>query len=74
MTPKEDTGGRFALMQVQGKPGNEPPPHLHEWEHETFYVLEGTMEFYCEDKVLTAHAGEAVLLTQGKPHTFYIRH
>ncbi len=69
----EDTGGRFALMENQGKPGNEPPPHVHEWEHETFYVLEGTMEVYCEDKVLVAHAGEIVFVPQGKPHAFYIR-
>ena len=69
----EDTGGRFALMENQGKPGNEPPPHVHEWEHETFYVLEGTMEVYCEDKVLVAHAGEMVFVPQGKPHAFYIR-
>lgn len=26
----EDTGGRFALMEYQAKPGNEPPPHSHE--------------------------------------------
>ncbi|MGL4620501.1 MAG: cupin domain-containing protein [Chroococcidiopsis sp.] len=69
----EDTGGRFALMEAQAKPGNEPPPHLHEWEHETFYVLEGAMEVYCEDKVLMAHPGEVVFIPQGKPHAFYIR-
>lgn len=69
----EDTGGHFALMEIQAKPGNEPPPHLHEWEHETFYVLEGTMEVYCEDKIFVAHSGEVVFLPQGKPHAFYIR-
>lgn len=69
----EDTGGRFALTEYQAKPGNEPPPHVHEWEHEMYYVLEGVMEFYCEDKVLVAHAGEVVFLPQGKPHAFYIR-
>jgi quercetin dioxygenase-like cupin family protein len=69
----EDTGGRFALMEYQAKPGNEPPPHVHDWEHELYYVLEGEMEFYCEDKVLVAHAGETIFLPQGKPHAFYIR-
>ena len=69
----EDTGGRFALMECQVKPGNEPPPHVHEWEHELFYVLEGAIEFYVEDKILLARAGEVVFLPQGKPHAFYVR-
>ena len=69
----EDTGGRFALMEAQAKPGNEPPPHVHEWEHEMYYVLEGAIEFYVEDKILLARAGEVVFLPQGKPHAFYIR-
>jgi hypothetical protein len=28
----EETGGRFALMQFHSRPGNEPPPHIHQWE------------------------------------------
>lgn len=26
----EDTGGRFALVEYQAKPGNEPPPNVHD--------------------------------------------
>jgi hypothetical protein len=29
-----ETGGRFALMEYHTKLGNEPPPHVHEREHE----------------------------------------
>jgi len=47
-----ETSGRFALMECHTKPGNEPPPHVHEREHELYFLLEGTMRFYCEDKVL----------------------
>jgi hypothetical protein len=35
-----ETGGRFALMEYRTKPGNEPPPHVHEREHELYFVLE----------------------------------
>jgi quercetin dioxygenase-like cupin family protein len=66
-----ETGGRFALMEYKTRPGNEPPPHVHEWEHELYYVLEGKMQFYCEDQVLPVQAGEVVFLPQGKPHAFY---
>lgn len=33
-----ETGGRFALMEYHAKPGNEPPPHVHEREHELYFV------------------------------------
>src|SRR6476660_2349062 len=65
-----ETSGRFALMEYHTKPGNEPPPHVHEREHELYFVLEGTMRFYCEDKVLDIGVGEVVFLPQGKAHAF----
>jgi mannose-6-phosphate isomerase-like protein (cupin superfamily) len=65
-----ETGGRFALMEYHTKPGNEPPPHVHEREHELYFVLQGTMRFYCEDKILDIGAGEVVFLPQGKAHAF----
>jgi mannose-6-phosphate isomerase-like protein (cupin superfamily) len=65
-----ETSGRFALMEFHTKRGNEPPPHVHEREHELYFVLEGTMRFYCEDKILDIGTGEVVFLPQGKPHAF----
>src|SRR5215469_2264672 len=65
-----ETGGRFALMEYHTKPGNEPPPHVHEREHELYFVLEGTMRFYCEDKALDIGPGDVVFLPQGKAHAF----
>jgi mannose-6-phosphate isomerase-like protein (cupin superfamily) len=65
-----ETSGRFALMEYHTKPGNEPPPHVHEREHELYFVLEGTMRFYCEDKTLDIGVGDVVFLPQGKAHAF----
>jgi mannose-6-phosphate isomerase-like protein (cupin superfamily) len=65
-----ETGGRFALMEYYTKHGNEPPPHVHEREHELYFVLEGTMRFYCEDKTLDIGVGDVVFLPQGKAHAF----
>src|SRR5271168_5492817 len=65
-----ETGGRFALMEYHTKPGNEPPPHVHEREHELYFVLEGAIRFYCEDKTLDIGAGDVVFLPQGKAHAF----
>ena len=65
-----ETGGRFALMEYHTKAGNEPPPHVHEREHELYFLLEGSMRFYCEDKTLDIEAGDVVFLPQGKAHAF----
>jgi len=65
-----ETSGRFALMEYHSRPGNEPPPHVHEREHEPYFVLAGTMRFYCEDKILDIGPGEVVFLPQGKAHAF----
>src|SRR5215469_6582888 len=56
-------------MEFHTKPGNEPP-HVHEREHELYFVLEGRMRFYCEDKTLDIRAGQVVFLPQGKAHAF----
>jgi mannose-6-phosphate isomerase-like protein (cupin superfamily) len=70
LTKGSETSGRFALRVYHTKPGNEPPPHIHEREHELYFVLEGTMRFYCEDKMLDIGVGEVVFLPQGKAHAF----
>jgi mannose-6-phosphate isomerase-like protein (cupin superfamily) len=70
LAKSSETGGRFALMEFYTKPGNEPPPHVHEREHDLYFVLEGSMRFYCEDKILDIKAGEVAFLPQGKAHAF----
>jgi len=73
LAKSEETGGGCALVESWGRPGNEPPPMIHERENELCYILEGTMEFYVDNQVLTANAGEVIFIPQGKPHAFYIK-
>jgi quercetin dioxygenase-like cupin family protein len=65
-----ETNGRFAFMEVKVRPGLEPPPHIHEREHELFFVLEGAIRFYTPERTFDVHAGGVGFLPQGKPHTF----
>jgi mannose-6-phosphate isomerase-like protein (cupin superfamily) len=65
-----ETSGRFAHMEYHTKPGNELPPHVHEREHELYFVLEGTMRFYCEDKIPDIGAGDPRVPSQGKARAF----
>jgi quercetin dioxygenase-like cupin family protein len=63
----QDTDGRFAMVEYRARPGNEPPPHVHLWEHEIFSVLEGKIEFHVEDhQVQTVGPGETIFLPKGK--------
>jgi len=73
LTTGTETGGGLALMEYQGKPGNEPPPHIHLWENEIVYILDGVMEMYCGDAVMLLHPGEMAFIPRGQPHAFYIR-
>jgi mannose-6-phosphate isomerase-like protein (cupin superfamily) len=47
-----------------------PPPHLHEREEESFYILEGTLQFQVGGESLTAGAGAYVKAPPGLRHAF----
>jgi mannose-6-phosphate isomerase-like protein (cupin superfamily) len=66
------TRGRLTVAEFLNPPGFAPPLHRHLAEDELFYVLSGTAEFRCDGQVLTAGAGDFVLLPVGLPHTFLV--
>ncbi len=47
------------------------PLHVHHGDDEAWYVLEGALGFVRGDDRLEAHAGAAVLVPRGLPHTFW---
>ena len=65
LAESEDTGGGFSLIEGFLKPGNEPPPHVHEREDE--------MNVYVGNEVFNVGAGECLFLPKLKPHTFVVR-
>ena len=68
----EETGGRFALLETVEARGGEPPRHLHHWEDETVYVLEGELKVCVGGEWATAPAGTAVFLPRGVEHSFVV--
>jgi quercetin dioxygenase-like cupin family protein len=66
------TNGQFSLVEVSGKPGGEPPMHVHQNEDELFYVLEGKLRVFRGNQELTLNAGDAACLPRNVPHTFKI--
>jgi quercetin dioxygenase-like cupin family protein len=67
-----DTNGAFALLEMSGQTGGEPPLHVHDREDELFYVLEGELKVFrgCEELIL--REGDAGFLPRRVPHTFKI--
>ena len=62
---------RFNLGLLTVPPHSHgPPPHIHESEDDSFYVLEGELTFTVEGKDLVAEAGTFVLVPPGLEHTF----
>jgi quercetin dioxygenase-like cupin family protein len=59
----------YELFLQQGPEGSGPPPHSHDWD-ESFYVLEGSVEFGYDNENLVAAKGTLVHLPAGSVHWF----
>lgn len=68
----DDTAGRYALVEILVKAGNEPPAHTHEREDEVYFILNGEMRFDVGGDVLHAKAGDHVYLPKDVPHAFKV--
>lgn len=66
----EDTGNAYALIHCFFRKGFTPPAHFHKYEEESFYILDGVIEFQAGDKKFTAGAGELIVLPKEIPHSF----
>ncbi len=66
----EDTGGAYSVAEEVSPPQGGPPPHIHSQEDETFYVLEGEVEFLLGEDTIVASAGSCAYAPRGTLHTF----
>ena len=68
----EETQGKFALIEAVGRKGNDPPPHIHRREDETFYVLAGEVVFSVGDRTIKGTPGTMIFLPRDVRHSFTI--
>jgi Uncharacterized conserved protein, contains double-stranded beta-helix domain len=66
----KDTENAYTLIHCFFRKGFTPPAHFHTREDESFYILEGEIEFQAAEKKFTAGAGELVVLPKEIPHCF----
>jgi quercetin dioxygenase-like cupin family protein len=63
-----DTGGAFALMEDNLKREFSLGLHLHRQHAETFYILDGRVDFHIDGDWMTAAPGTTIHIPPGVPH------
>ncbi len=65
-----EPGGAFSLIEWTIPPGAPAPPrHVHREGSETFFILEGTLQFPLADRTVSAAAGACLHIPPGTAHT-----
>jgi len=68
LASSEETGGRWAVLEVTERPGYKTPVHRHNLTEEEFYVMEGVLTIMVNGKTSKYPAGSYVLIPRGTPH------
>jgi quercetin dioxygenase-like cupin family protein len=67
----EQTENKLAIIEMNIPPGSGPVPHEHPSFQESFYVLEGEVEFRTRTSTYTARKGAVVTIPKDGPvHAF----
>jgi quercetin dioxygenase-like cupin family protein len=65
-----DTGGGSYAFEVVGPAGFGIPPHVHSYEDELLYVIEGEYDILLENKRFHVGPGSVLNFTRGTVHGF----
>ena len=65
------TGGAFYLFEAEFEPGTGNALHLHHYEDEVVFVIQGGIEIRLDNKKLQASVGGVVHLPKNIPHALY---
>ena len=69
----DDVQGKYCLVEAVVPPGLGAPPNHHAGETESFYVLDGEVEFRIGEETVLAGAGRHVPIPDGAVHAFAAR-
>jgi len=65
------TGGGFYLFESEFEPETGNSLHVHRYEDEVVYVIQGSIEIRLDSKKLQANAGGVAHLPKNIPHALY---
>lgn len=66
----EDVQNKFCLVEAVVPPGLGAPPNHHAGETETFYVIEGEVDFMVDGEPRRVGPGQSVIVPDGAVHAF----
>ena len=69
---KEQTGGQYTLVEILAPEGFASPLHVHHFEDEGFWILEGELTFYVGDRTMKAQPGSFLFGPKEVPHAFAV--
>ncbi len=72
MLAGQATGGAFAIVEERGRLGCMTPRHIHDREAETFVVLDGALEGWCDGQLQVVEAGSLLHLPARREHAFRV--
>lgn len=68
----EQTGGCYSLMEQLMPEGAGPPPHIHAFNDEWFYVMDGVMDMTVGNENIIASNGMSVWIPRNTVHAFKV--
>jgi len=69
---KRNNADSISIIEHHLPAGFGPPLHIHRYEDEMFYVLDGEIRFRMGDSIREARTGEIIHLPAGVPHGFKV--
>ena len=64
-----ESGGACFIIEGMVPPGGGPPPYVHYFEDESFYILEGTATFQAGEKTIHGKPGDFIHIPRGTLHS-----
>jgi len=64
------TAGVYSVTEIVSSPGDGTRMHIHHNEDEHFFILEGTVHFFYDEKEFDAAAGTFLSLSRGIAHAW----
>lgn len=71
LTPGQ-SNGNLGIFESVCLPNTGPARHVHHDADETFFILQGEMNFWLEGELMTRGAGDCVFIPRGSQHTFIV--
>src|ERR1700729_1998647 len=66
----EETAGLLGASVVTQPPGQASPMHVHTWEAEAWFLLQGAMTYRAGEQLIRMSAGDFIYLPREVPHAF----